>query len=44
MKKNIIVEKPMCLNPNQLKKIYNLIKTKKIKNDFEFGFKSEFII
>ena len=29
--KNIIVEKPMCLNPNQLKRIYNLIKTKKIK-------------
>lgn len=29
--KNIIVEKPMCLNPNQLKNIYKLIKTKKIK-------------
>tara|TARA_B100001123_G_C15334876_1_gene1032462 strand:+ start:3943 stop:4923 length:981 start_codon:yes stop_codon:yes gene_type:complete len=29
--KNVIVEKPMCLNPNQLKNIYKLIKTKKIK-------------
>ncbi len=29
--KNIIVEKPMCLNPNQLKRIYNLIKTKRTK-------------
>ena len=29
--KNIIVEKPMCLNPNQLKNIYKFIKTKKIK-------------
>ena len=30
-KKNIIVEKPMCLNPNQLKRIYSLIKTKRTK-------------
>ena len=29
--KNIIIEKPMCLNFSQLKKIYKLIKTKKIK-------------
>ena len=29
--KNIIVEKPMCLNPNQLKRIYSLIKTKRTK-------------
>ena len=30
--KNIVVEKPMCLNPKQLKKIYGLIKkNKKIK-------------
>ena len=29
--KNVIVEKPMCLNPNQLKNIYKLIKTKKTK-------------
>ena len=29
--KNVIVEKPMCLNPNQLKNIYKLIKAKKIK-------------
>ncbi len=29
--KNIIVEKPMCLNPNQLKNIYKLIKKKKVK-------------
>ena len=29
--KNVIVEKPMCLNPNQLKNIYKLIKTRKIK-------------
>jgi len=29
--KNVIVEKPMCLKPNQLKNIYKLIKTKKIK-------------
>ena len=29
--KNIIVEKPMCLNSSQLKRIYSLIKTKKIK-------------
>ena len=28
-KKNIIVEKPMCLNLSQLKKIYKLIKKKK---------------
>ena len=27
--KNIIVEKPMCLNLSQLKKIYNLLKNKK---------------
>tara|TARA_Y100000590_G_scaffold445270_1_gene577162 strand:- start:2306 stop:3286 length:981 start_codon:yes stop_codon:yes gene_type:complete len=29
--KNIIVEKPMCLNSDQLKNIYKFIKTKKIK-------------
>ena len=29
--KNIVVEKPMCLNSDQLKNIYKLIKTKKIK-------------
>ncbi len=29
--KNIIIEKPMCLNPNQLKNIYKLIKKKNIK-------------
>jgi len=29
--KNVIVEKPMCLNLNQLKNIYKLTKTKKIK-------------
>ena len=29
--KNVIVEKPMCLNPNQLKNIYKLTKKKKIK-------------
>ena len=29
--KNIIVEKPMCLNSNQLKNIYKLIKKKNIK-------------
>ena len=29
--KNIIIEKPMCLNPKQLKRIYNLIKTKRVK-------------
>ena len=29
--KNIIVEKPMCLNLNQLKKINKLVKSKKIK-------------
>ena len=29
--KNVIVEKPMCLRENQLKKIYKLIKLKKIK-------------
>ena len=27
--KNIIVEKPMCLNLSQLKKIYKLLKKKK---------------
>ena len=27
--KNIIIEKPMCLNSNQLKNIYKLIKKKK---------------
>ena len=30
-KKNIIVEKPMCLKPNQLKNIYNLLKKNKVK-------------
>ena len=30
-KKNFIVEKPMCLNFNQLKNIYKLIRVKKIK-------------
>tara|TARA_Y100000590_G_scaffold446013_1_gene578921 strand:- start:1055 stop:1408 length:354 start_codon:yes stop_codon:yes gene_type:complete len=30
--KNIIVEKPMCLNLKQLKKIYYLLKKKKILN------------
>tara|TARA_B100001057_G_scaffold158681_1_gene159235 strand:+ start:6646 stop:7626 length:981 start_codon:yes stop_codon:yes gene_type:complete len=30
-KKNFIVEKPMCLNLNQLKNIYKLIRVKKIK-------------
>ena len=29
--KNIIIEKPMCLNSNQLKNIYKLIKKKNIK-------------
>jgi predicted dehydrogenase len=29
--KNVIVEKPMCLRENQLKKIYKFIKLKKIK-------------
>ena len=29
--KNVIVEKPMCLESNQLKEIYRLTKTKKIK-------------
>ena len=29
--KNVIIEKPMCLNFNQLKNIYKLTKTKKIK-------------
>ncbi len=29
--KNIIVEKPMCLNLYQLKRIYSLIKTKRVK-------------
>ena len=36
--KNIIVEKPMCLNLLQLKKIYKLIKKKKeYQNDIKLG-------
>ena len=35
-KKNIFVEKPLCTNPNQLKKIFKLLKLKKKKLNCNF--------
>ncbi len=43
--KNLIIEKPMCLNEKQLKKIYFLLrKKKKFIYNFKFSFKSKFSV